>query len=175
VIKMVSQTDLLLDGFGRVRELVHSAVHGLGAEQLGYRVDAAANSIGWLVWHLTRVQDDHVADVAGTTQVWHAGGWSDRFGLSLDRDDTGYAHSAEQVAAVRVESDLLTGYHDAVYEQTVRYVSLLDGDDLDRVVDDSWTPPVTLAVRLVSVLSDDLQHVGQAAFVRGVLERRSAR
>jgi hypothetical protein len=27
-------------------------------------------------------------------------------------------------------------------------------------------------VRLVSVIADDLQHVGQAAYVRGILQRR---
>lgn len=170
---MAGPIDLLVDGFERVREEVHDAVQDLTAEQLNHRLDAAANSVGWLVWHLTRVQDDHVAGVAGIAQVWQAGGWYERFALPLGRDEIGYGHSAEDVAAVRVESpDLLTGYYDAVHEQTLGYLAGLGADDLDRVVDTSWNPPVTLAVRLVSVLSDDLQHVGQAAFVRGLLQRR---
>ncbi|WP_143671920.1 DUF664 domain-containing protein, partial [Streptomyces caniscabiei] len=81
-----------------------------------------------------------------------------------------YGHGAAQVAAVRVASgDLLTGYFDAVHERTLEYVRGLGPDDLDRVVDERWTPAVTLGVRLVSVLADDLQHVGQAAYVRGLL------
>ena len=68
--------------------------------------------------------------------------------------------------------DLLLGYHDAVHEQTIRYVERLTDADLSRIVDESWDPPVSLDVRLVSVISDDLQHAGQAAFVRGVAERR---
>ncbi|HEY3683506.1 MAG TPA: DUF664 domain-containing protein [Streptosporangiaceae bacterium] len=164
---------LLTDAFTRVRESVRRAVTGLSAEELAYRADAEANSIAWLVWHLTRVQDDHVAEVAGTEQVWTSGDWRSRFDLSLPAADTGYGHSAAQVAAVRVgDPELLIGYHDAVCEQTLRYVGGLADADLDHVVDDNWDPPVTLGVRLVSVICDDLEHVGQAAFLRGIVRRR---
>jgi hypothetical protein len=165
--------DVLTDAFGRIRGVVHHAVDGLTAEQLAFRADPAANSIAWLVWHLTRIQDDHVAGVAATPQVWIDGGWADRFGLPFSPTEIGYGQSSDEVAAVRVESaELLIGYHDAVYEQTIRYVSTLTDDDLPRIVDRSWDPPVTLAVRLVSVISDDLQHAGQAAFVRGLIQRQ---
>ena len=165
--------ELLTDGFGRVREEVHAAVEGLTAEQLTARLDTGANSIGWLVWHLTRVQDDHVADVAQTEQAWTSGGWAERFGLPFNQLATGYGHRSADVAAVTVASGaLLTGYHDSVHERTVSYVKQLTDGDLDRIVDKSWDPPVTLGVRLISVISDDLEHAGQAAFVRGVLARR---
>jgi uncharacterized damage-inducible protein DinB len=164
--------DLLVDAFGRVREVVHRAVDGLTPEQLAFRVDPEANSIAWLVWHLTRIQDDHVADVAGTEQVWTSQGWAERFGLPFGPRATGYGQRPAEVAAVRVAAELLVGYHDAVHAETVRYVQGLVDADLDRVVDRSWDPPVTLGVRLVSVIADDLQHAGQAAFVRGVLQRR---
>jgi hypothetical protein len=164
---------LLADAFGRVREIVHRTVTGLTPEELAVRLDEEANSIGWLVWHLTRVQDDHVAGVAGTEQVWTSGGWADRFGLPFPPGELGYGQSSAQVAQVRVESaDLLTGYYDVVHEQTLRFVRGLRDEDLDTVVDRSWDPPVTMGVRLVSVLSDDLQHAGQAAFIQGILARR---
>ncbi|TDC95327.1 DUF664 domain-containing protein [Actinomadura sp. 7K507] len=168
----MTSTQLLTDAFGRIREVVHDAAGGLTPGQLAYRADGGANSIGWLVWHLTRVQDDHIADAAGTSQVWTSDGWAERFGLPLDPSDTGYGHTGDEVAAVRVESaELLTGYHDAVHDRTAEYVASLTDGDLARVVDRAWDPPVTLAVRLVSVISDDLQHAGQAAFVRGLLPR----
>jgi|SRR5579875_2408772 len=168
----MTSADLLADAFDRIREEVHHAVDGLTKEQLAYRVDADANSIAWLVWHLTRVQDDHVSDAAGMEQVWTSDGWADRFGLPFGRLATGYEHGTDDVSAVRAEAELLTGYHDAVFQRTARYVKTLGDADLPRVVDESWDPPVTLGVRLVSVISDDLQHVGQAAFVRGLLLRR---
>jgi hypothetical protein len=170
---MATTADVLTDGFGRVRDAVHRAVEGLTADELAFRADPEANPIGWLVWHLARVQDDHVAEVAGREQVWTADGWAERFGLPFEPDAIGYGQSSEEVAQVRVGSaDLLTGYLNAVHEQTIGYLRGLGDADLDRVVDESWDPPVTLAVRLVSVLNDDLQHAGQAAFVRGLVLRR---
>ncbi len=169
---MTQARDVLLDGYGRVRDAVHRVVTGLDPDQLTARLDADANSIAWLVWHLTRIQDDHVADASGLEQVWTARGFVDRFALPLDAGDTGYGHDRDEVAAVKVGSPaLLVEYHDAVYAQTTAFVGGLGDADLERVVDTRWDPPVTLAVRLVSVIADDLEHVGQAAFVRGVLER----
>ena len=162
--------DLLSDAFGRIQQLVTRTVTGLTTEQLAYRPQPAANSIGWLIWHLTRIQDDHIADAAGTEQVWTAGGWYDRLGLPFDAGDTGYGHDSEQVAAVRIgEAEQLIGYHDAVYRRTVEFVAGLTEQDLTRVVDTSWDPPVTLGVRLVSVLGDDWQHAGQASYLKGLL------
>lgn len=166
---MASASDLLIDGFGRIRESVHAVVDSLDEDQLTFRAEGGGNSIAWLVWHLTRVQDDHVAEVSGTKQAWAEDGWSARFGLPFDEAATGYGHSQEEVGRVRVGADLLAGYHDAVHERTVGYLRGLRDADLDRVVDERWDPPVTLAVRLVSVLDDDARHVGQAAFVRGLL------
>ncbi|MER6694259.1 mycothiol transferase [Streptomyces minutiscleroticus] len=162
--------DVLVEAYGRIKEEVHAVVDGLTADDLNARVGGGANSISWLVWHLTRVQDDHVADAFGLDQVWPAQGWADRFKLDLPHEDTGYGHSSEQVGKVRVDSgDLLLGYYDAVHDQTLACLHGVDDAALDRVVDENWDPPVTLGVRLASVLSDDLQHVGQAAFVRGLV------
>jgi len=169
----VSDSELLIDGFGRIREVVHEVLDGLTQADLDYRLDPAANSICWLIWHLTRVQDDHVAAAGNLEQVWLSGGWEEQFGLPLDPGDIGYGHDADEVGVVRAPADLLAGYHDATYEQTISFVSRLTDADLAAVVDRRWDPPVTMAVRLVSVLSDDLQHAGQAAFIKGILERSS--
>jgi Protein of unknown function (DUF664) len=168
----VSPADLLVDAFGRVRHIVHNVVDGLTPDQLMFRIDGSANSIAWLVWHLTRIQDDHLADAASAEQVWTSDGWASRFALPLSERDTGFGHSSHDVAAVRVKSpDLLTGYHDAVYKQTVGFVEQLSQAELERIIDESWDPPVSLGVRLVSVVSDDLQHAGQAALVRGIVTK----
>jgi uncharacterized damage-inducible protein DinB len=164
--------ELLEDAFQRVRDSVHPAVSGLSPEELTFRPDAESNSIAWLVWHLTRIQDDHIAGLSRTDQVWTSAGWFERFGLPLDPSDTGYGHDAELVAAVVADSHLLLGYFEDVHDKTVAFVRTLGDDDLDRVVDESWDPPVTMSVRLVSVITDDLQHVGQAAYVRGIVQRR---
>jgi hypothetical protein len=166
-------TELLVDALERVKESVHATVEGLDRRALAHRVDADANPIGWLVWHLTRVEDDHIAGVAGSEQVWLTQGWADRFALPVEAHDIGYGHSSEQVAGVDVDAALLLGYHDAVHERAVAYLRTLTDDDLPRIVDRRWDPPVTLAVRLVSVVNDCTQHVGQAAYVRGLVDRMS--
>jgi uncharacterized damage-inducible protein DinB len=168
----VAVADLLIDAFSRVRDAVHEAAEGLDPDDLLLRIDRAANPIGWLVWHLTRVEDDHIAGVSDLEQVWKAGGWADRFGLPYDTAAHGYGQSSEEVGAFQVKSaELLLSYHDAVHAQVISYVEGLTDADLERVVDTRWNPPVTLGVRLVSVISDALQHAGQANFIRGIARR----
>jgi len=165
----MSPAQLLTDAFERILQTATAAVEELTEEQLATRVGPEANSIAWLVWHLARVQDDHIADVAGAEQVWTAQGFDSRFDLPFDTAAIGYGMTSEDVGHVRADAGLLADYVRAVHDASVAYVSTLSADDLDRVVDERWDPPVTLGVRLVSVVSDDLQHAGQAAYVRGLL------
>lgn len=165
--------EVLADAYERIRGEVHKATEGLGPEELMFRPDAEANSVAWLIWHLTRVQDDHVAELAGWEQAWNVEGWYEAFGLPFDRAAIGFGHSSEEVAAVRPDGPgLLLGYHDAVADRTLAYLASIGGDELDRVIDRSFDPPVSVGIRLVSVVGDDLQHVGQAQYVRGIVERR---
>jgi hypothetical protein len=164
-------TELLTEAFGRISAVVHSALHGASIEVLTFRVDPGANTMAWLIWHLARVQDGHIAELVGQGQEWTAGGWVNRFALPFDAEATGYRQSAGDVGAVRVDAQLLAGYYDAVHARTIDYLQTLTDADFARVVDTSWDPPVTLAVRLISILSDDLQHAGQASYVRGLAMR----
>jgi hypothetical protein len=165
--------DLLLTAFDSVEELVRAVVDGLDPALLTARIDPDANTIAWLLWHLSRVQDDHVAEVAGTEQAYTSAGWADRFGLPFPPTAIGYGFSSADVAATEIsDPQLLVDYHAEVHRRTADFVRTLSADDLDRVVDERWDPPVTLGVRLLSVIGDDLQHAGQAAILRGFLERR---
>lgn len=163
--------DLALDALGRVHELVPDLICDLTVQELLWRPDDASNPIGWLVWHLLRVEDDHLAGLGGIDQVWDSG-WRERFDLPYQPKSHGYGMSAEQVAAFSVSGpELLIGYADAVWQQTRQIVGGLVDDDYDRIVDRSWDPPVTLAVRLVSVMVETAQHIGQVGYLRGLLER----
>lgn len=162
--------ELLIELFGRVDDHVERVLDGLDADALTTAPAPDANTIAWLVWHLTRVQDHHVAELAGTNQVWVEGDWAARVGLAPDPRNTGYGHSPAQVASVRPEGpEVLLGYHRAVASRTRDVLRAVTADELDRVVDTRWDPPVTFGVRLVSVADDDIQHAGQAAYVRGLL------
>jgi hypothetical protein len=161
---------LLLELYGRIPPLCREAVEGIDPDVLRRAPAPGANPIGWLIWHLTRVEDHHVAELIDEPQLWVTGGWADRFGLAPDPSNTGYGHDAEEVATVRPQSAAaLIEYLDAVHDRTCGFIGGLEPTDLDRIVDRRWDPPVTLGVRLVSVADDGLQHAGQAAYVRGLL------
>lgn len=161
---------ILRDNFERIRELVVDVTDGLTAEMSDYRPGPQANSIAWLIWHLTRVQDDHVSDAADVDQAWTSRGWQERFGLPFPASDIGYGHDSADVGKVHADAQLLADYHGDVHLATLEYLDELTADELDRVVDRRWDPPVTVSARLVSVIGDCLQHVGQAAYVRGLFE-----
>ncbi|OBH10309.1 MULTISPECIES: mycothiol transferase [unclassified Mycobacterium] len=160
--------ELLRDAFTRLIEHVDGIADGLTDEVANYRVTPHANSIAWLLWHSARVQDIQLADVAGVEQVWLRDGWADRFALDLPRNDTGYGHGPEQVGKVKAPADLLSGYYHAVHRLTLEYVAGVTAAELQRVVDTNWDPPVTASARLVSIIDDCAQHLGQAAYVRGI-------
>lgn len=162
--------DVLIESYSRMPEVVGSAVEGLSAKELATAPAEGANTIGWLTWHLTRVQDHHVSELLDEEQVWVGGDWAGRFRLDPDPDETGYGHTAEDVLRVHPDGpDAVTGYLAAVWERTRSYLEGLTPADLDDVVDDRWDPPVTRGVRLVSVVDDMAQHAGQAAYARGLL------
>ncbi len=161
---------LLLELYSRIPPLAGSVVDGVDLATLTEAPSPGANTIAWLVWHAARVQDDHVAEIIDADQIWIGGDWARRFGLDPDPGNTGYGHAAQDVAAVRPESpQVLIEYLDAVDGRTRTLLERLTPKDLDRVVDRRWDPPVTLGVRLVSIADDSLQHLGQAAYLRGLL------
>ncbi len=160
--------ELLRDSFIRLIEHVDDVTDGLTDEVSSYRPTPEANTIAWLVWHSARVQDAQLCDIAGIEQVWFRDGWADRFNLDLPRDSHGYGHSAEEVAKVRAPAELLAGYYHAVHHVTLEYVASVTPDELARIVDRRWTPAVTASARLVSIIDDCAQHLGQAAYLRGI-------
>lgn len=163
-------TSLLVDLYGRIPEVAHGVVDGLDVDALVTQPKPGTNHIAWLIWHIGRVQDAYHAELTSAQQLWTEDDWARRFGLAPDPSNNGYGHSADDVAAVRPESpDVLIGYLDAAHQRMRGYLETLTPTDLDQVVDENWDPPVTLGVRLISIADDGLQHVGQAAFVRGLL------
>lgn len=163
------QNDIITDSLDRIRDTVYGATKGLGEHELSFRPEGKGNSIAWLVWHLARVQDSHLSELLDNEDVWQSGGWHEKFGLELDPTSTGYGHSSNEVDMVQASEDLLNGYYDAVHTKLIEYVKGLKAEDYAEIVDPSWDPPVTLAVRLVSIVNDCTQHAGQAMYVRGLL------
>lgn len=168
----MTPSDVLIEAFDRLPAIAREAVSGLTVDDLAWRPDAEANSIAWLVWHTARGQDVQIADLAAGEQVWAVDGWVDAFALPFAPGEMGYGQSAAEAGEVRVEAELLVGYLEAVTLRTRGYLAGLDAASYTDVVDDQWDPPVTAGARLVSILGDCSQHIGQASYVRGLLDRR---
>ncbi|MFP5321161.1 MAG: mycothiol transferase [Acidimicrobiia bacterium] len=157
--------------YDRIPPLARAAVEGLDAEQLAWAPADGANTIAWLTWHAARVQDAHVAEIMEVEQLWATGDFAGAFGLEPDPSNSGFGHGPDDIAAVRPEGpEAVLRYLDTVHERTERLLVGLTDSELDRIVDRRWDPPVTLGVRLVSIADDSLQHVGQALYVRGLLD-----
>jgi uncharacterized damage-inducible protein DinB len=171
----VNAQGLLIELYERIPPLVAAACDSLDERSLTTQSAGGGNTIGWLLWHLSRVQDHHLSELLAETQLWQRDGWGERFGLDSDPTNTGYGHTPAEMVAVRPAGPkAIVDYHDAVWQRTRAYLGSLDGARLDDVIDDAWNPPVTLGVRLVSVADDSLQHAGQAAYLRGLIERAAA-
>lgn len=168
----MSEADVLIDQFERLRDAVYPAVNALSFEELAYRPDEQSNSISWLVWHLTRIQDAAVSSLIGQEPVWTADGWFDKFALALDPTDTGFGHDPETVGKVTSAAGPLLDYFEDVHQRTVGWLANQDDPALERVIDEASFPPLTVESKLNAVIADDFQHAGQAGYVRGLVQRR---
>ncbi len=169
---MATTADLLTDSLDRVRETAHRVLDNTPEELLDTPPAPGTNTIAWLVWHLSRGLDAQVSGALGRDAVWETGGWRERFDLPLPADAHGYGMTFDEVLQVQASAEHLRGYLDAASAAAREALSTVTDADLDRVVDEHWDPPVTLAVRLVSIVNDCAQHAGQAAYASGILSRR---
>ena len=164
---------LLSSVVGQIKRATDEATE----EQLYYRPSADANSMAWLVWHLSRWQDYMSASISGDRQVWFTEGWAQRFALPADlpNEATGWGDSSEQVAAFRVDRAVLIGYMEAANRAAVERVAKLTPEQLEQPV--SWgTPQTPVDTRpawraLTSICGDSLQHIGQINYIRGLVSK----
>jgi hypothetical protein len=169
--------ELIVDGYDRLPDLVKEALGRLPASVLDRPPQRGANPLGWTAWHLTRVQDSQIADLAGGEQLWIRDGWHRKFKRPADPEDTGYEHTPDQVRAFRSPSVATQlAYLRAVVERTKQYLASVTPAELDRELDEPWyTPRPTVGVRIVSILADCHQHAGEASYIRGLLTARARR
>ena len=166
----MESSDLLVEAYTHINRIVHQAADGLSQDQLAYRPEPGANSIAWLVWHLTRIQDSHLKNVVQLEEAWLTEEWSDRFGMP-GSTGIGFGDGPEEVAAIRPPRAILLGYHDRVAGRVLDYLPTVNAEELDRIVDTSYDPHVKAGIRLMSVVQDNTQHAGQASYIRGMIER----
>ena len=160
--------ELINSGYGYVLNVLERALSDLGQDDLNQQPNPDCNSIGWLAWHLTRGQDAMISSLLDVEQIWISEGWCNKFNLPYGPKDTGFGHSSEQVTTFSSpDVSTLLDYHRQVLERTKKYITNLSEEDLGREMSG---PFPTLGARLLVILSDDLQHAGQIAYLRGLLK-----
>lgn len=168
--------DVLSDLAARPLQALDYFWADLHPSRINDRPGGHPNSIAWLLWHSARETDAQIAPLAATQEIWTAQGFAQRFGFDgqdLGALDMGYGQDRAAAEAITVPAThegkhLLREYLEAVYEHLGEWISTLDESDLDRVIDRGYDPPVTLGVRVISVIDDAAQHVGQAAHIAGM-------
>lgn len=158
----------IINIFERISLEMEKALDGLTLDELNKQPGPDTNSIGWLAWHLTRCHDRANTHLLGGEQLWIEGKWHARFNRPADPQDLGVGHKAEDLAAFKSpEVRILLDYYHSVLEVTKRYIANLSEADLDRKLDNPMFP--TVETRLIATINDSCQHVGQIAYVRGLL------
>jgi uncharacterized damage-inducible protein DinB len=162
--------DVVMAGFEGVFQTLQRALDGLSEDDLNWRPRSDCNSIGWLAWHLTRVQDGMISTIMGKDQLWLSAGWHAKFGRPPEAGDVGAGHTPQDVAGFKSpDARTLLDYHRAVLERSQQYLSTLSEADLDRDIQHPhFQPPPKVGVFLNMMLSDNLQHAGQVAYIRGL-------
>jgi len=162
--------DCLSGAYEGILRALGYTLEGLSVADLNWQPKPDCNSIGWLVWHLTRWQDVSISRFMGAEQLWIKDGWHEKFGRPADPEDHGLGHKPADLAKFRSpDAATLLGYHKAVLERSKAYFPTLKKADLDKTVEGTpFKPPPTVGMMLIGTLSDGLQHAGQAAYVRGL-------
>jgi hypothetical protein len=108
-------------------------------------------------------------------QLWIKDGWHERFHRKPDPNETGWGHSFEEVGKFRVlDIQMLLDYHRAVMKTSIGYLNRLSEEELERECPASWQPGTTapVSLRIIGNINDCFQHVGQAAYVRGLIQEQ---
>lgn len=164
---------LLIDTYQRLSQEFENILDGLTLEDLHQRPAPDANTIGWLLWHTARSLDRTVGDVMLGEQLWIRDKWYEKFGRRPDPNETGWGHSFEEVGKFRVpDIKTLRDYQRAVIEVSIKYIKELTEEELDRQCPLSTHPGTMVSAgnRIIGNIGEHFQHVGQAAYIRGLLK-----
>lgn len=166
----MNSNEILVDAAHRPVESAKQLLDGISLSLVNKMPDDKHSSIAWLIWHSGRQMDAQLSELSGLPQIWVQDGWADRFALDRPKNDMGFGDGPADVAKVTVcDADLLSGYLTATVDTLCTYIQTLSETDLDDVI--AHLPdPIRRGVRIVSIIDDAVAHVGQAAYLRGLLE-----
>lgn len=143
---------------------------GMDESLLDRRIAGFPNPVGWTAWHISRNVDRNCSEVAGRSQQW-VEGWAEVFGRPADPADTGFNHTAADVAAFRSPSvEVQLAYHAAAQGVIAEYLeSAPDDDALRPVISPTLGNTYPVEVRIARTLYDAVAHLGQLTVLRALV------
>ena len=160
--------DFIEDAFRVEHEFLMEAVQDLTSEELAWRPGPEANPMGWILWHMLRVEDMWFQFfIQRQTEIWEKDGWNEKFGMPTR--DNGFGHTQEQVDNFPV-LDLaeLLRYGDSVRAETLAYLKGLLPEDFD-VVPREQRPEMSVGAIFRQVIGEVYQHQGHIAYLKGLV------
>ena len=162
-------TDIYLEAIKRSDADLRRALEGLTTEDVRKQpAGEGSNPISWLVWHLTRTRDNISSSIVGRKPLWESEGWGAKFGMS----DGIPSFKPDNVHTFDPKSiETLTGYFEAVAANSLKIIEGLQESDMSRMVESTipGRPAQPVVGRLAVILNDNIQHVGQVAYLRGLI------
>ncbi len=166
---MNEYTATLKSTYDECLEELKNAVDGLSEPETYSQPTPHSNHIGWLVWHMARVEDYWINGVLRDAgQVWNRDGWDEKFGM--DPEDRGAGQTIEEVMAMpHIKLAELLAYFDAVRAETGPVIETLDEETLARKIEHPRFGVITASWLVGHMVVEEAQHTGQVALIRGMM------
>lgn len=153
------------DCLEQVRIRLLGTCEGMNQEEVLWRPEPYANNIGFVLWHVTRAEDNLVMRLENGHALWVTGGWHEKFGQPVNAPDPGDRMGLRALAIPGLP--VLLGYSQAVGEQTRRLLGELTVDRLDQPIGPSQ-PGQTVTANLRHLITHRNNHHGQMDYIRGL-------
>ena len=160
--------EFIVDALEKEQESLSEAVGDLTPEELAWRAGPEANPIGWILWHMLRVEDMWFQFfIQRRNEIWERGSWHEKFGLPTR--DNGFGHTSEQVAGFpALDLQELLRYGEVVRRATLEYLETLSPEDYDAVPREQ-RPEMTVGAIFRQIVGELYQHQGHIAYLKGLL------
>ena len=159
--------EFIEDAFNTEREYLIDALGDLTSDELMWRAGPEANPIGWILWHMTRIEDMWFQFfIQRQTEIWERDGWNEKFGLPTR--DNGFQHTLEQVADFPAyDLSEMMRYGEAVRSDTLAYLKTVSSEQMDDVPREA-RPEMSVGRIFRQVIGEIYQHQGHIAYLKGL-------
>lgn len=153
-------------------EALKNALNGLDKYELSWKPSIESNNIIFLVWHMSLIEDNLINKVLGKKErIWISQDYFKKY-PSL-KNETGYGFNITQLQEFPImDIDWIMHYFDKVRNTTNNMIESLTNEDLSN--DFLFGSNKVIKVKgfwvLGRLIVEESQHLGQIAYIRGMIK-----